>query len=78
MGISGGSGMGGDETAFAELQAILGKVIGNFPAHYHEPQPAITLTNLGTGDEAYTWQASLTVLRFGARAAGVLHGVYHS
>lgn len=67
------------ETAVTELQETLAKVIGRpLSVTTAEHQPAILLTNLGTGNEAFSWQATADQIEIrGEGSRGMLHGVYH-
>ena len=66
-------------TAVSELQQTLARVIGRFLPIITSvsTQNAITLTNLGTGDEGFSWEASAAQIAIqGESSQGVLHGVY--
>ena len=65
-------------TAVAELQQTLARVIGrSLPITTQNQQPAIILTNLGIGDEAFSWRATPDQIEIrGEGSRSVLHGVY--
>ncbi len=67
------------ETAVAELQQTLAQIIGRvLPTTFIKEQPAITLLNLSSGSEAFSWQADSNGIQIEAGSSrGILQGVYH-
>jgi hypothetical protein len=67
------------ETAVAELQQTLALITGRFlSTTFIKEQPAITLLKLGTGDEAFSWQADSDDIQIEAGSSrGILQGVYY-